>query len=182
MAADRAIISDLICLGDAPKNEDSKPKEQTVPERVRRAVWDMLNADDADACSGSPGGLARMMTVTVVVIKYQKFGSTTWENPGLTRDDTALQGGERNGTSKQQKQMVECTYLGGVISADPNIFNAIERRPYQRCVGSSQIVGFHIPRFTHCSAIARIQIRKPKVVEAMPYAYALWTLHPTDVF
>ena len=45
---------------------------ETLLDRVRRAVWGMLYADDAGIVSRSPTGLARMMTVIVEV--FGAFG------------------------------------------------------------------------------------------------------------
>lgn len=109
-AADVAILLDLRCLDDAPKNEDGKPKQQMLPERVIRAVWEILYADDAGVGSRPPGGLARMIDVAVVAYcirsSHERCRSTQ-----VCRDHTALQGGKQHGTSKRHKQTVVCTYL-----------------------------------------------------------------------
>lgn len=61
----------LICLDDAPGNDDSELLEAALPEKVRRAAWRMLCADDAGIASRLPDGLARMIVVAVVA--YQNF-------------------------------------------------------------------------------------------------------------
>ena len=51
---------------------------QTEPmDRVRKAVWDMLYADDAGVVSKSPEGLTKMMTVIVTV--FEEAGLTVSE-------------------------------------------------------------------------------------------------------
>ena len=47
-----------------PKGEDSRLREEGTLEMARRAVWGMLQADDAGVVSTSPRGLTRMMDVT----------------------------------------------------------------------------------------------------------------------
>ena len=64
-------------LDDAPKGEDSRPREEGTLEMARRAVWGMLYADDAGVVSTSPRGLARMMDV--IVVACQEFGLTVSE-------------------------------------------------------------------------------------------------------
>ena len=51
--------------------------DETLLDRVRRAVWGMLYADDSRIVSRSPAGLARMMTVIVEV--FGAFGLTVSE-------------------------------------------------------------------------------------------------------
>ena len=46
-AEDPLIVLDLVYLDDAPKGEDGRPRNEGTLEMVRRAVWGMLNADDA---------------------------------------------------------------------------------------------------------------------------------------
>ena len=76
-AEDPLIVSDLVCLDDAPKGEDGRPRKERTLEMVRRAVWGMLYADDAGVVSTSPRGLTRMMGV--IVVTCQEFGLTVSE-------------------------------------------------------------------------------------------------------
>ena len=73
-AEDPLIVSDLVYLDDAPKGEDGRPRKEGTLEMVRRAVWEMLYADDAGMVSTSPRGLTRMMGV--IVVTCQEFGLT----------------------------------------------------------------------------------------------------------
>ncbi|CAB1109571.1 unnamed protein product [Ectocarpus sp. CCAP 1310/34] len=56
--------------------------EETFLDRVRRAVWGMLYADDAGVVSRSAEGLARMMTIIVEV--FGEFGLTVSEKKTAT--------------------------------------------------------------------------------------------------
>ena len=73
-AEDPLIVSDMVYLDDAPKDEDDRPWKKVVLEMVRRAVWGMLYADDAGVVSISPRGLTRM--IDVIGVAYQDFGLT----------------------------------------------------------------------------------------------------------
>ena len=70
---DDTILEDLVFLdegrGDGP--------DETLLDRVRRAVWGMMHADDAGIVSRSPAGLARVMAVIVEV--FGAFGLTVSE-------------------------------------------------------------------------------------------------------
>ena len=70
---DDTILEDLIFLDQGR----SGGQNETLMDRVRRAVWGMLYADDAGIVSRSPAGLARMMTVIVEV--FGAFGLTMSE-------------------------------------------------------------------------------------------------------
>ena len=60
---DKVILEDLMYL----QEETAATAEKTPVERVRRAIWGMLCADDAGVVSRSAEGLVRMMTVVVEV-------------------------------------------------------------------------------------------------------------------
>ncbi|CAB1104591.1 unnamed protein product [Ectocarpus sp. CCAP 1310/34] len=68
---DEVIMRDLVYL-----NEE-EGGGRTLLDRVRRAVWGMLYADDAGIVSKSADGLARMMTIIVEV--FREFGLTVSE-------------------------------------------------------------------------------------------------------
>lgn len=67
----------VVFLYDARKGEDGEPLEETPLEKVGRAAWGMLYADDAGTVSRCTDGIARMMAVLVVAC--QEFGSTVSE-------------------------------------------------------------------------------------------------------
>ncbi|CAB1112683.1 unnamed protein product [Ectocarpus sp. CCAP 1310/34] len=72
---DDVVLRSLVCLEEG-KTEAAGGKE-TPLDRVRRAVWGMLYADDAGVVSRSAEGLARMMTIIVEV--FGEFGLTVSE-------------------------------------------------------------------------------------------------------
>ena len=71
------IVSDLVYLDDAPRDEDGMPREERTLEMVRRVVWWMPYADDAGMVWISPRGLTGMMDTNVVA--YQEFELTVSE-------------------------------------------------------------------------------------------------------
>ena len=60
---DDTILENLVFLDEG----SGGGPDETLRDRVRRAVWGMLYADDAGIVSRSPAGLAKMMTVIVEV-------------------------------------------------------------------------------------------------------------------
>ena len=70
---DDTILEDLVFLDEG---RGGGPDE-TLLDRVRRAVWGMLYADDAGIVSRSPAGLARIMAVIVEV--FRAFGLAVTE-------------------------------------------------------------------------------------------------------
>ena len=70
---DDTILENLVFLDEG----SGGGPDETLLDRVLRAVWGMLYADDAGIVSRSPAGLARMMTVIVEV--FGAFGLTISE-------------------------------------------------------------------------------------------------------
>ena len=70
---DGTILEDLIFLDEGRGGG----LDETLLDRVRRVIWGMLYADDAEIVSRSPAELARMMTVIVEV--FSAFGLTMSE-------------------------------------------------------------------------------------------------------
>ena len=118
-AEDPLIVSALVYLDDAPKGEDGKPREEGALEMVRRAVWGMLYADDAEVVSTSPRGLTRMMDV--IVAACQEFGLIVSEKKTeamhlRSHHSTASNTLRIEAEGQQYKQTTEFIYLGGAIS------------------------------------------------------------------
>ena len=67
---DDTILDDLVFLDEG----SGGGPDETLLDRVRRAVWGMLDADDAGIVSRSPAGLARMMAAIVEV--FGAYGLT----------------------------------------------------------------------------------------------------------
>ncbi|CAB1103436.1 unnamed protein product [Ectocarpus sp. CCAP 1310/34] len=85
---DDVILQNLVYL-----EEETGAGARTPLDRVRRAVWGMLYADDAGVVSRSAEGLARMMTVIVEV--FEKFGLTVSEK----KTETLLIGAKNKQTT-----------------------------------------------------------------------------------
>ena len=66
--------ANCLYLDDAPKGEDGRPREEGTLEMVRRAVWGMLCADDAE------GG------VDVASWAYQDHGCYSCRMSGIRTD------------------------------------------------------------------------------------------------
>ena len=62
---DTVILAKLMHLKEPPTSMGPEP----AMDSVRRAVWDMLYADDACIVSRSPQGLAKMMEIIVEVCR-----------------------------------------------------------------------------------------------------------------
>ena len=106
-------------------------------DRVRKAVWGMLYADDAGVVSGSPEGLAKVMTVIVTV--FEAAGLTVSEKKILVKKMETMLFRTPHQESHQEPYVVEAadqsykqtnqfTYLGGVVDENANITPEIERR------------------------------------------------------
>ena len=63
---DDTILKDLVYLEE---EEEAGVGAGTPLERVRRAVWGMLYADDAGVVSRSQEGLTRMMSIVAEVFR-----------------------------------------------------------------------------------------------------------------
>ncbi len=105
--------------------------EEAPLEKVRRAVWAMLYADDAGVLSRTSEGLARMMAV--IVETCQEFGLTVSESKTESMrlwsvsspTETVL---DISAAGQRYKQTDKFVYLGGAISADANMSIEINRR------------------------------------------------------
>ena len=175
---DPLIVSDLVYLDDAPKGEDGRPRKEGTLEMVRQAVWGMLYAGDAGVVSTSPRGLTRMMGV--IVIACQEFGLTVsekkteamhlWSHPYTASNALRIEAAKQ-----RYNQTTEFVYLGGAISESADLDIEIERR-----IGaawgsvrkySSQLYGRRNARLS-----LKIRLFKAKVMEAMLYGCAMWTM------
>ena len=108
-------------------------------DRVRRAVWGMLYADDVGIVSRSPAGLARMMTVIVEV--FGAFGLSVSEKKTETllmrAPEKAQQPGEIPtsplpaleiaAAGQKYHHVHQFVYLGGLITEDADITRDINR-------------------------------------------------------
>ena len=126
------IVSDLVYLDNAPKGEDGIPRKEGTLEMVWRAVWGMLNADDAGVVSTSSRGLTRMMSV--IVVACQEFGLTVsekkteamhlWSHPHTASNALRIEAAGQ----RYFKQTTKFVHLGGAISESADLDTEIERR------------------------------------------------------
>ena len=171
------IVSDLVYLDDAPKGEDGRPRKEETLEMVRRAVWEMLYADDAGVVSTSPRGLTRMMGV--IVVACQEFGLTVSEKnteaSGLiptqrrTRCELRWQG---NGIKRRPSL---CTLVVLSARADIEIKRRIGAAGASVRKYSSQLYDRRNARLS-----LKIRLFKAEVMEAMLYGCATWTMRSQD--
>ena len=130
-AEDPLTVSDLVYLDDAPKGEDGRPREEGTLEKVRRAVWGMLYADDAGVVSTSPRGLTRRMEV--IVVACQEFGLTVSEKKTevmhlWSHSNRASHALRIEAAGQRYKQTTGFVYLGGAISESADLGTEIKRR------------------------------------------------------
>ena len=131
LAEDPLIVPDLVYLDDAPKGEKGRPREERSLEMVRRAVWGMLYAVDAEVVSTSPCGLTRMMDV--IVVAGQEFGLTVSEKKAeamhlWSHPNKALNALRIEAAGQRYKQVTEFVYLGDAISESADLGTEIKRR------------------------------------------------------
>ena len=169
-------------LDDAPKGEDGRPREVGTLEVVRRAVWGMLYADDAGVVSTSPRGLTRM--VDVIVVACQEFGMTVldkkteamqlWSHP-----NAALNALQIEAAGQRCKQTTEFVHLGGAISERAGLDTEIKLR-----IGASwaSVRKYSSQLYDRQNAQLSLKIGlfKARVIEAMLYGCATWTMRSPD--
>eukprot|EP00752_Nemacystus_decipiens_P018362 g16473.t1 len=107
----------------------------TQLDRVRRAVWGMLYADDAGVVSKSAEGLGRMMTIIVEV--FREFGLTVSERKTLT---LVMRVKEKQppplppppliieAAGQRYVQTTEFRYLGGLVNEHGDLTREINHR------------------------------------------------------
>ena len=159
--------------------------DETRLDRVRRAVWVMLYANDAGIVSRSPAGLARVMTVIVEV--FGAFGLTVSEKKTETllmrAPEKAQQPGETPtpplpaleiaAAGQKYHQVHQFVYLGGLITEDADITQDINRRT-KIAWGCSR--KFSTELFDRPSAPLRLKARllKAEAMEALLYGCMTW--------
>ena len=181
---DDTILENLVLLDEG---SGSGPDE-TLLDRVRRAVWEMLYAGDAGIVSRSPAGLARMMTVIVEV--FGAFGLTVSEKktetllmrapekaqqPGetLTPPLPALEITAAGQKYHQVHQVHQFVFLGGLITEDADITPDINRRTK---IAWGCFRKFSTELFDRPKAPLRLKARllKAEAMEALLYGCMTW--------
>ena len=180
---DDTILENLVFLDEG----SGGGPDETRLDRVRRAVWGMLYANDAGIVSRSPAGLARMMTVIVEV--FGAFGLTVSEKKTETllmrAPEKAQQPGETPTPSlpalkiaaagQKYHQVHQFVYLGGLITEDVDITRDINRRTK---IAWGCFRKFSPKLFDRPSAPLRLKARllKAEAMEALLYGWMTWAL------
>ena len=178
---DDTILENLVFLNEG----SGGGPDETRLDRVRRAVWGMLYADDAEIVSRSPPGLARIMTVIVEV--FGAFGVTVAEKKTETllmrAPEKAQQPGETPtpplpaleiaAAGQKYHQVHQFVYLGGLITEDADITRDINRRTK---IARGCFRKFSTERFNRPSAPFRLKARllKAEAMEALLYGCMTW--------
>eukprot|EP00752_Nemacystus_decipiens_P005558 g5029.t1 len=127
---DEVIMRDLVYL-----QEEDGGGGGTQLDRVWRAVWGMLYADDAGVVSKSAEGLGRMMTIIVEV--FREFGLTVSERKTLT---LVMRVKEKQppplppppliieAAGQRYAQTTEFRYLGGLVNEHGDLTREINHR------------------------------------------------------
>ena len=169
---DADILGDLIHLKEQP----SKVGLQTALECARRAIWEMLYADDACIVSRSSRELGRMVAVFVEV--FGTFGLTISESKTETMCMPIPRAPETkivNATGQQYRQTTSSTYLGGTMNEAPNLSDEIDRRiraGWMSCKRYTREL-YDRPKASFLPLKARMV--RSEVFEALFYGCATWT-------
>ena len=180
-SGDDTILENLVFLDEG----SGGGPDETLLDRVRRAVWGMLYADDAGIVPRSPAGLARMMTVIVEV--FGAFGLTVSEKKAETLLMRAPEKTQQPGETPtpplpaleiaaaglKYHQVHQFVHLGGLITEDADITRDINCRTK---IAWEFIRKFSTELFDRPSAPLRLNIRllKTEVMEVPLYGCMTW--------
>ena len=179
---DDTILENLVFLDEG----NGGGPDETLLDRVRRAVWGMLYVDDAGIVSRSPAGLARTMTVIVEV--FGAFGLAVSEKKTeillmMRAPEKAQQPGETPtpplpaleiaAAGQKYHQVHQFVYLGGLITEDADITRDINRRTK---IAWGCFRKFSTELFDTPSAPLRLKARllKAEAMEALMYGCMTW--------
>ena len=114
-----AILAELVDVKEPSTSMGPEP----VIDYVHRAVWGMLQADDASIVSRSPQGLAKMMEVVVEVcrafaltVSAKKTETMCMPPPRTPRTMVRIEA-----AGQIYKQVQSFTYLGGAVIPKPRM-------------------------------------------------------------
>eukprot|EP00903_Cladosiphon_okamuranus_P016679 g15379.t2 len=173
---DEVIMRDLVYLEDKAGGGGG-----TRLDRVRRAVWGMLNADDAGTVSKSAEDLARMMTVIVEVLR--EFGLTVSERKTET---LVMRVKEKQpplmppppliieAAGQRYAQKTEFPYLGGIINEQGDLTREIRQRSKAAwaCFKRYKTELFYRPG---APFDLKARLLKAEAVEALLYGCVTWS-------
>ena len=123
---DTIILAELVHLKEPPTSMGPEP----AMDYVRRAVWDMLYADDACIVSRWPRGLAKIMETIVEVCRPFALNVSAKKTETLCmpspRTPWTMMRVEAAGQT--YKQVQSFTYLRGAVTETPDKSTEIARR------------------------------------------------------
>ncbi|CAB1109362.1 unnamed protein product [Ectocarpus sp. CCAP 1310/34] len=173
---DEVIVRDLVYL------KEEERRGEGLLDRVRRAVWGMLYADDAGVVSKSADGLARMMTIIVEV--FREFGLTVSERKTET---LVMRVKERQrpppppppvltieAAGQRYAQTTEFRYLGGLVNEQGDLTREINHRSK---AAWACIKRYATELFDRPGAPFRLKARllQAEAVEALLYGCMTWS-------
>jgi len=171
---DEGIMANLVHL------EEDGVDGQTEPmDRVRKAVWGMLYADDAGVVSKSLEGLTKMMTVIVTV--FEAAGLTVSEKKTeimlfrTPHQEPQLEPLVVEAAGQKYKQTNRFIYLGGVIDENANINPEIERRT-RFAWACFKKYGRELYDRPTAPLQLKVRMLKAEVLETLLYGCMTWTL------
>ena len=180
---DDTILENLVFLDEG---SGGRPDETRL-DRVLRAVWRLLYANDTGIVSRLPAGLAKMMTVIVEV--FGAYGLTVSEKKTETllmrAPEKARQPGETPtpllptleiaAAGQKYHQVHQFVYLGGLITKDADITRDINRRTK---IAWGRFRKFSTELFDRPSAPLRLKGRllKAEAMEALLCGCMTWAL------
>ena len=148
-------------------------------ERVRRAIWGMLYADDAGIVSKSPEGLAKMMTVIVTVfeaagltVSEKKTETMMVRTPNQAPLPSPL---VVEAAGQKYKQTSQFVYLGGAVNECADITPEIERR-IRLAWGCLRRYSRELYDRPTAPFLLKVRMLKAEVMETMLYGCVTWTL------
>ena len=168
-----AILAELVHLKEPPTSLGPEP----AMDYVRRAVWDMLYADDACIVSRSPQGLAKMMEVIVevcrafaVTVSTKKTETMCMPPPRTPRTMMQIEA-----AGQPYKQVQSFTYLGGAVTEVPDMSVEIDRR--------TRACWMRIRRYLRelydqpkVALSHKTRMVKAEPIDALLYGCSMWTL------
>ena len=171
---DDGIMQNLVFL-----KEETGAGTETPLDRVRRAVWGMLYADDAGVVSRSADGLARMMTIIVQV--FGEFGLTVSEKKTET---LLMRVKEKQPTpppppliieaaGQKYTQTLEFRYLGGLVNEHGDLTREIN---FRSRAASACVRRYGPELFDRPGAPFRLKARllQAEAMEALLYGCMTW--------
>eukprot|EP00903_Cladosiphon_okamuranus_P015101 g13968.t1 len=178
---DEVVVKNLVHL-----EGEAEAGDGTLLDRVRRAVWAMLYADDAAVVSKTAEGLARMMTIVVEV--FREFGLTVSERKTETMVMRVKETPSSMPTPSPPRpsplvieaagqryiQTAEFRYLGSLINEEGDLTREINHRSK---AAWACIRRYATELFDRPGAPFRLKVRllQAEAVEALLYGCMTWS-------